>query len=625
MLYALDEANGTAERPAILPADLAPLVRQGFSTRLLQTALALAEHRGSSPRDELFALPRFDRAAYWRGVADNLGLGFVERADGFAIDPELGYVPPEALRRASRAMVVCSGRSLLLLAPDPDEIERLRRYCAARPGLAARIRIAPPEVIRALLLARFERPYAASAVNRLAREAPHLSAASTGGAAAVRQLVLLAAILAAILATATGHVWAGFGMAVSLIFLNCVAWKLAAALTPAPSTAAPVSPRQLPSYTVVVAVYREANMAAELVAAMAALDYPRAKLQILLVAEADDTETLAALRHHAGSPPFEIVAVPAMQPRTKPKALAFALPFVRGDIVVVYDAEDRPEPDQLRKATAAFAADPAIGCLQARLAPDNHESWLARMFTLEYAANFEVLLPALARWRVPLPLGGTSNHFQRAILERVGAWDPFNVTEDADLGIRLARFGYRSATLASRTYEEAPVRWREWLPQRRRWIKGWMQTAIVVLRWRKPRLKPLDALAVNALITGAVLSLLAYPVALVLFAVALWSMGSGVWPDSAFGWAFLGVNSFNAAAFLLASAIAGWRGLKAVEATHLAPLIAALPVYWLLMSLAAWQALFLLLREPFRWEKTEHGISRLRRPACTTAIRSRHS
>jgi glycosyltransferase XagB len=614
MLYSSDEADGGVERPAILPTDFASLARGGLSPRLLQTALSLAEHRGSSARDELFALPSFDRVSYWRGVAEELGLGFVERPDGLAINPALGYVPPEALRRASRAMVASGGRSLLLLAPDADEIDRLRQYCVARPELAARIRIAPPEVIRALLLARFDRPYAASAVYRLARAAPHLSAATTGGAAAIRQIFLILAILVAIPAAATGHAWAVFGMVVSLIFLNCVAWKLAAALTPAqPILPPPVSLRDLPSYTILVAVYREANMAAELVAAMAAIDYPRSKLQILLVAEADDAETLDALRRHAHSPPFDIVAVPAMQPRTKPKALAFALPFVRGDIVVVYDAEDRPEPDQLRKAAAAFAADPALGCLQARLTPDNRESWLARMFTVEYAANFEVLLPALARWRVPLPLGGTSNHFRRAVLERVGGWDPFNVTEDADLGIRLARFGYRSATLASRTYEEAPVRWRDWLPQRRRWIKGWMQTAIVVLRWRKPRLKPLHALAVNALITDAVLSLLAFPVSLVLFAVALWSIGSGIWPDSPFSWAFLGVNSFNAAAFLLASGTAGWRGLKAIEATHLAPCIAALPIYWLLMSLAAWQALFLLLREPFRWEKTEHGISRMRR------------
>jgi cellulose synthase/poly-beta-1,6-N-acetylglucosamine synthase-like glycosyltransferase len=178
---------------------------------------------------------------------------------------------------------------------------------------------------------------------------------------------------------------------------------------------------------------------------------------------------------HALGPEFEVITVPPVGPRTKPKALTYALAFVRADCVVVFDAEDRPEPDQLRKAAAAFREQPGLGCVQARLAPDNDDSWLARMFTVEYAANFEVLLPALAEWRAPLPLGGTSNHFPRSVLEKVAAWDPFNVTEDADLGIRLARFGYRTATIYSRTYEEAPVTFRQWLPQRRRWIKGWMR------------------------------------------------------------------------------------------------------------------------------------------------------
>ena len=404
--------NTETVQPASLPPDIAPLVRHGYPPRLLRTAAELAERRGSTARDELFALPRFERAAYWRGMAEEIGVGFVERPDGLAVDPALGYVPPEALSRASRTMVVGGGRSLLLLAPEAEEVARLRQLCRAQPALAARIRIAPPEVIRALLLARFRRRYVHGAIVRLARAMPQLSAAAPAGAVLLRQTVLVLAALAAILAAATGQAWAAIGLAVSLMFLNSVAWKLAAALSVAPrSRPQPLAPRQLPPYTILVPLYREANMVGELVAAMRALDYPRSKLQILLVAEADDCETLAALRHHAGAPPFEVVAVPKMRPRTKPKALAYAVPFARGDIVVVYDAEDRPEPDQLRQAAAAFAADPSLGCVQARLTPDNSESWLARMFTIEYAANFEVLLPALARWGVPLPLGGTSNHF----------------------------------------------------------------------------------------------------------------------------------------------------------------------------------------------------------------------
>jgi cellulose synthase/poly-beta-1,6-N-acetylglucosamine synthase-like glycosyltransferase len=610
-----DLTSSDKSEEASLPADIAPLVRYGYSRRLLETAAQLAEHRNSSARDELFALPNFDRSAYWRGLADHLGLGFVEGTDGLAVDPALGYVPVAALRRANRTMAISGDRSLLLIAPEPDEIQGLLQFCEAHTQSAGRIRIAAPETIRALLLAQFEHRYVSWAINRLGRFMPQLSAAAAIGVATGRQTLLALAALLTLLVVASGQAWIGMGLAVSVIFLNSVAWKLAAALTVTrPANHPRLRLRQLPTYTILVPLYREANIVPDLVAAMAAIDYPRSKLQILLIAEADDGETLSALRQHAAMPPFEIVTVPAMLPRTKPKALAFGVPFARGDMVVVYDAEDRPEPDQLREAAAAFAADPTLGCVQARLTPDNSESWLARMFTIEYAANFEVLLPSLARWRVPLPLGGTSNHFPRAVLQHVGAWDPFNVTEDADLGIRLTRFGYHSQTIASRTYEEAPVRWRDWLPQRRRWIKGWLQTALVTLRRPKPRLRPVHALLVHSLITGAVLSLLAYPISLLLLPGALWSVELRAWPQSALGWLFLSVNVVNLAAFLLASAIAGFRGLKATGSLHLAVWITTLPAYWLLMSLAAWQALFWLLRDPFQWEKTAHGISRERRP-----------
>jgi cellulose synthase/poly-beta-1,6-N-acetylglucosamine synthase-like glycosyltransferase len=153
------------------------------------------------------------------------------------------------------------------------------------------------------------------------------------------------------------------------------------------------------------------------------------------------------------------------------------LPFVRGAFVAVFDAEDRPEPDQLRIALEAFVAgDDRLACVQARLTIDNTaDSWLTRMFTTEYAGLFDVFLPGLAAWRLPLPLGGSSNHFRTSVLRQIGAWDPYNVTEDADLGMRLARFGYRTAVIPSTTYEEAPARFGPWLRQRTRWFKGWMR------------------------------------------------------------------------------------------------------------------------------------------------------
>ena len=314
---------------------------------------------------------------------------------------------------------------------------------------------------------------------------------------------------------------------------------------------------------------------------------------------------------------------PSSQPRTKPKALTYALNFARGDYVVVFDAEDRPEPDQLRKAAAAFREQPGLGCVQARLTPDNRDSWFARMFTLEYAANFDVLLPALASWRVPLPLGGTSNHFPREVLEAVGAWDPFNVTEDADLGVRLARFGYQSATLHARTFEEAPVTFRQWLPQRRRWVKGWMQTVAICAQRGKPRglrLSLREQLAVHGVLTAGVFGLLLYPISLIFIAWATTAALRGNWPTDAWSAALLILNLGNLAAILTASAISSVRGLRASGALRLAGHIPLLPVYWALMSLAAWQALYQYFRSPATWEKTQHGVARRRRALRRTSL-----
>jgi cellulose synthase/poly-beta-1,6-N-acetylglucosamine synthase-like glycosyltransferase len=202
------------------------------------------------------------------------------------------------------------------------------------------------------------------------------------------------------------------GLLATAFFFNCSLWKMAAALRRARGLRLePVSDPHLPTYTVLVPLYREAAVVPDLVRNMKRIDYPRSKLQVLIIVEADDRETREAVARHAVAHLFEIIVVPPGTPRTKPKALTYALPFARGDYVAVFDAEDRPEPDQLRRAAAAFRERPDLGCVQARLTPDNEGSWYARMFALEYAANFDVLLPALADWGAPLPLGGTSNHF----------------------------------------------------------------------------------------------------------------------------------------------------------------------------------------------------------------------
>jgi glycosyltransferase involved in cell wall biosynthesis len=240
----------------------------------------------------------------------------------------------------------------------------------------------------------------------------------------------------------------------------------------------------LPVYTVLVPMYKEPKVLPILASALKKMNYPLSKLDIKLVLEENDFETIAAAKALALDATFEIIRVPHSEPKTKPKACNYALRFARGKYLTIYDAEDKPEPDQLKKAVAAFRKlGDKTACIQARLNYFNaRENWLTRMFTLEYSLWFDMFLPALDRLQVPIPLGGTSNHFDIDKLREVGAWDPFNVTEDADLGLRFAALGYHVGVVNSVTYEEANSHLGNWIRQRSRWIKGYIQTWLVNMR-----------------------------------------------------------------------------------------------------------------------------------------------
>jgi cellulose synthase/poly-beta-1,6-N-acetylglucosamine synthase-like glycosyltransferase len=337
-------------------------------------------------------------------------------------------------------------------------------------------------------------------------------------------------------------------------------------------------------------------------------------LDIKFVLEPDDHETSNAIDRLRLGPPFETRIAPAGGPRTKPKALNAALPFIRGSFVAVFDAEDRPDPDQLRMALEAFAASgERLACVQARLTIDNTaDSWLTRIFTAEYAGLFDVFLPGLAAWRLPLPLGGSSNHFRRAVLLQIGAWDPYNVTEDADLGMRLARLGYHTGVIRSTTYEEAPAGFHPWLRQRTRWFKGWMQTWLVHMR--SPVLLARELgwkgfLVFQLLVGGTVLAALIH----VPFAAHLGWRAATASSDDPLSLVLLG---FEAIALLSGYVISGVLGLYGLSRRRLLGcgwVLLLMPVYWLLLSLAAWRALLQFLHDPYGWEKTEHGLARTSR------------
>ncbi len=346
-------------------------------------------------------------------------------------------------------------------------------------------------------------------------------------------------------------------------------------------------------------------------------DYPRAKLDIKLIVEADDADTRNALSALALPARYEVIDVPHGEPRTKPRALNTSLPLARGSLLVIFDAEDRPDAQQLRQAAARFAHAPQkLACLQGRLVVDNaDDSWLTRLFAIEYAALFDVVIPGLAQLSVPLPLGGTSNHFRIAALRDVAGWDAWNVTEDVDLGMRLARAGYSIDALHSITDEEAPASLHAWLRQRRRWMKGWIQTLLT--HSRNParlyrELGPLRTAATVSLIAGGVIGPLLGPV-----------FGALALADAFFGdllnpktfaailssscWIFVGVTG-------VASAM--WPALLGMKRRGLlghAKWLPLLPVYYCLQTIAAWGALIEFFRDPYRWAKTEHGLARTSR------------
>lgn len=366
----------------------------------------------------------------------------------------------------------------------------------------------------------------------------------------------------------------------------------------------------LPLYSILVPLYREANVVPRLVRALSDLDYPSDRLDIKIVLEADDHETIAAVGAATLDARFHVIHVPAAAPRTKPKACNYALPFVRGEFTVIYDAEDRPEPDQLRKAVAAFRGHPEdVVCLQARLNFFNAtECWLSKMFTLDYSLWFDLMLPGLDRAAILMPLGGTSNHFRTGALRTVHGWDPFNVTEDADLGIRLARLGLRVRTLDSTTFEEATTRFDSWLKQRTRWLKGYMQTWLVHMRAPRALLKNAGLsgfLAFQLFVGGTFVSALLNPILWAIFlASELFGYSAFAAADARLSFASLiAGNGLFACLSMLGPLRRGWQ--------QLSPYGLFAPVYWLLISIAGYRALFQLFRRASVWEKTPHGESRV--------------
>lgn len=581
---------------------------------------------GTTAEQVLFATGQMSEQEYYQALAVHAGLNFTDLDQH---PPDWSFFKRVAQRALGQGDIVPLGAGTgglqVAYAPRGQAARRMARM-ADEPALGGRLRqnifIATPGAIRKALLGRFHGVFTQSSIDRLSRQTPELSARYH--LLPLQKIFLLVFLISSV----AFLLWQPFtaytagNLILAAVFLAVTGFRLAAAfrsillgLEPHEKPVPDIPDRDLPVYTILVPLYREANMLTALVRALKALDYPPAKLDIKLILEESDDETRKKARELDLPYAFDVIVVPNSMPRTKPKALNYALQFARGDYVVIYDAEDRPDPDQLRKAVAAFNEGSSnLACIQARLGIYNpNQNWLTSQFTIEYAALFRIMLPALEAIGAPLPLGGTSNHFRRDRLEEVGAWDPFNVTEDADLGMRLSRLGYQSRMLDSVTAEESCSDLGNWFRQRTRWFKGWLQTYAVHMRephraWRELGLR--GFLTLQLMMGGILISALAHPLFLAL--ILYGSITGAIFrdPGSAFGEALLALNIWNLVAGYIGGVALGLCGLKAAGIRGLGPMVVFIPVYWLLVSFAAYRAVWQFFVNPFFWEKTRHGRAR---------------
>lgn len=596
-----------------LPVEIAFLAQYGVPPSALTEVARVAERIGVDPSRQVIVSGLISETGFYRALAETLGLRFLQSPPPLRAGGDIA-----ATLRQGMAQIRDDTRGpfSFVLAPTGAALRRLLvSGLHDRPDVA----IVTPAAL-AISLRRANARQVASSAAWLDEEGLARTSARTGSSRHQKTIAfLLAGLVPALAVLEPVATLTALGLLLSPLFLGLLVLRLGAVLErPAPDLwrehGWQIDDGRLPVYTVAVPLLREEKVLDKILAAMAALDYPPAKLDIRLLIEEGDTSLRAAVARRELPPQIEVVIVPAGSPLTKPRALNVALAEARGELFTIYDAEDVPEPRQLRLAAARFLrAGPDLVCLQARLVIDNPEDGpLQGLFALEYAGLFDVLNPGLLRGQLPILLGGTSNHFRTEALRAVGGWDAWNVTEDADIGVRLSRIGGRIADLPSWTLEEAPPTLPIWLKQRRRWLKGYLQTAISHLHHPMGVLREAGfagSATVVTLALGTLLSALCYPfVVIALLSGWLWTAfaASGE-PLSSLGTAIAWTLALGGVfGMLLPPALGAWRR----GATKLWRGLPLLPFYYCLVSLAAWLALAEYLTNRFGWNKTAHGFAR---------------
>ena len=595
--------------------------RNLVSVQQLNEASELAARWGSNLADVMLTKNWIEPEDYYRALADRFSVEQVD-LEKDPLDPDLLEVAEVAnyMRELAVPWRCEDGVTTIVTSrPGPELILYARR----KWGASVKIGIASKKQIQQAVQSVFSERFLHAAVFDLAEHDPVMSAQTVFTPV---QLVVGWAMLSGFalgLALAPIPTLIALNLVMTLFYLGNFLFK--AVLIWAGGKHQHASERQmdaavgllrdedLPVYTVLVPMFREPDVLPILANALRELDYPTSRLDIKIVLEEGDQLTIDAATALGLEDIFEIILVPPAQPQTKPKACNYALQFARGDFLVIYDAEDKPEPDQLKKVVVTFDRSPAnVACVQCRLNYFNREeNWLTRLFTLDYSLWFDLMLPGLEKLKVPIPLGGTSNHFRMDVLRELRAWDPFNVTEDADLGIRLTQKGYEVRLVASTTFEEANVSQSNWIRQRSRWIKGYMQTMLVHTRRPIHLVRSIGVLGLLGFIFfigGTMLSGLLNPVFWAIF--VLWLLTETGIFDPLFPPVLLYLSVFNLLAgnglFIFVMMLAPFRR----NWLSLVPYSVTVFWYWVLMSIAAWKGAWQLITKPFYWEKTEHGLSK---------------
>ncbi|KDB02086.1 glycosyl transferase [Defluviimonas sp. 20V17] len=561
-----------------------------------------------------------------------------------AIDPHASPPDPRLIDRFGahrclrEALVPWAriGGAVMIATARPEMFERHRAELRALFGPVV-MRLAPEaELTRAVLALRA--PALSHRAEGRVAEAESCRPWQHGRARAL--VVGMMLVIAAGLILAPAHALLLLGAWASLAMTSTIVMKAMAALAmmrgngrPPPRDEAPAEHPQiarLPCVSIMVPLYHEPDIAPRLIRRLGRLDYPRELLDVLLLVEAEDRRTLETLRRH-GLPPWMRVAIaPAGKLKTKPRALNFGLDLCRGSIVGVWDAEDAPDPQQIHDVVRRFHERGAeVACLQGQLDYFNpRTNWLARCFTIEYATWFRVVLPGIERLGLAIPLGGTTLFFRRAALEALDGWDAHNVTEDADLGMRLARHGYRAEMIETVTGEEANCRLLPWIRQRSRWLKGFMMTWAVHNRAPRETLRQLGwkkFLGLQVLLLATLSQVVLAPVSWSFWLLALGLAhplaGLPAWAGQSLIVLFLSSEAVNL--------VVGVYACRGRRHRFLIPWVPTLTLYFPLATLAAYKALWELVTRPFYWDKTAHGLFDIgdleSQPPLRSAERRRHS